>query len=272
MTARVARDTPNQPKISVVTPSLNQGRFLRDALQSVVDQNYPRVEHIVVEGGSQDDSIEVLSKYAHYGHVCLIEAVPPRGQSHAVNVGFRAATGDVFGWLNADDRYCPGAFAEAVAALADSDADLVYGSWEIIDEHGRFLWAYKAGPFDLDQFLNGVNVSIAQPAVFFRRSLLERTGYLDETLHYVMDFDFLLRAARVTAFGRVDATLAQFRHHSNSKTIAQTRRFYPEGRRVARRHGGPFFSTAFRRHYLSPLSPRYWLPVKAKKLLRRFRR
>jgi glycosyltransferase involved in cell wall biosynthesis len=267
----VATDTAKQPKISVVTPSLNQGRFLRDALQSVVDQNYPRVEHIVVEGGSQDDSVEVLNEYAHYGHVCLIEAVPPQGQSHAVNIGFRAATGDVIGWLNADDRYCPGAFAEAVAALADPGADLVYGSWEIIDEEGRFVSAFEAGPFDLDQFLNGVT-SIAQPTVFFRRSLLERIGYLDETLHYVMDFDLLLRAARVTTFQRVDATLAQFRHHSNSKSMAQARRFYPEGRRVARRHGGPFLSTAFRRHYVSPLLPRNWWRVKEKKVLRRFRR
>jgi glycosyltransferase involved in cell wall biosynthesis len=259
------RDVSALPAISVVTPSLNQGRFLADALESVAHQKYPLVEHIIVEGGSTDESPTVLDSYCHYRHLRVIEVIPPQGQSHAVNVGFRAASGGIIGWLNADDRYCENAFRTVVAALDREGFDLVYGDWQAINEAGEVIGTHKVQPLDLTEMLNGVNNTIAQPTVFFRRSLLDRIGYLDETLHYVMDYDFWLRAARVASMGYIEKTVAQFRLHPDSKTVRQTHLFFREARRVARAHGGPFLSTALRQHYVYLHPLRDWLRARTER-------
>jgi glycosyltransferase involved in cell wall biosynthesis len=239
--------------VSVVTPSLNQGRFLADALESVIAQQKPALEHIVVEGGSTDETPAVLERYANWPHIHVLEDIPPRGQAAALNVGFRAARGAIIGWLNGDDRYLPGALAAAADMLVDGDVGLMYGDWQIIDELGAVIRSQVAGAFDRRELLSGTGGTIAQPAVFFRRELFDRIGYLDENLHYVMDFDFWLRAAEVTEFRYFAGTLAQFRHHAESKTVDQWDRFYPEARRVARAHGGPYFSSLFRRRWLQAL-------------------
>ena len=244
----------SQPSISIVTPSLNQGRYLADALESVIAQEHPSVEHIVVEGGSDDDSRAILDRYAAaWPHVRVIEDVPPRGQSAALNVGFRAARGDIVGWLNADDRYCRGAFEAVADAFAEGDASVVYGDWEVIDANGDVVFRHVAGAFDRRRLLDGINETIAQPTVFFRRELFDRVGYLDESLHYVMDFDLWLRASAVTEFAYVRRTLAQFRRHAESKTQSRPGSFYEEARPMCRAHGGPFFSAAFRRRSLERL-------------------
>jgi glycosyltransferase involved in cell wall biosynthesis len=237
------------PMVSVVTPSLNQGRYLADAIESVIAQEHPAVEHIVVEGGSTDETNIVLERYAEWPHIRVIKDVPPRGQSAALNVGFRAAKGDIIGWLNADDRYCGGAFAAVVEALANGGPALAYGDCQVIDESGVILKSRATGSFDREKLLKGIN-QIAQPTVFFHRELFERFGYLDESLHYSMDFDFWLRTSRTTEFRYVERTVAQFRHHAHSKTVRTPYSFYPEMRRVARAHGGPFFTAAFGRRLL----------------------
>lgn len=236
------------PLVSIVTPSLNQGRYIADAIESVIAQGYPATEHIVVEGGSEDETRTVLERYAAHPHIRVIEDVPPRGQSAAVNTGFRAARGDVIGWLNADDRYCAGAFWAAVEALGNGAA-LCYGDWEVIDENGAVVTSLTAGKFDRREQLDGLSTRFAQPTVFVRRELFDEVGYLDESLHYVMDLDFWLRATRTHDFRYVHRTLAQFRHHPESKTVSHGSSFYAERRRVARAHGGPFFSSGLRRHW-----------------------
>lgn len=254
----MASSLTTQPRITVVTPALNQGAYLAEAIESVIRQSYPNVEHLIVESGSKDSTSDVLARYADAAHLRVIEDIPPRGQSHAVNTGLREATGEIIGWLNADDRYADGAFTAAVAALAAGEGDLVFGNWDIIDADGRVVISYTAPAYDLEEQLNGVNRSIAQPTVFFRRSLLDRIGYVDESLDYVMDYDLWLRAARETRFVHVDRVLAQFRHHGESKTVTEWPRFFREARHVARRHGGPFFSTALRRRFLSLQWLRNW--------------
>ena len=254
----LASSLPTQPRITIVTPSLNQGAYLAEAIESVIRQRYPNVEHLIIESGSSDSTSDVLARYRDATHLRVIEDLPPRGQSHAVNSGLREATGEIIGWLNADDRYADGAFAAAVKALTAGEGDLVFGNWEVIDAHSHVVTTHTAPAYDLDEQLNGVNRSIAQPTVFFRRSLLDRIGYLDESLDYVMDYDLWLRAARETHFVRVDRVLAQFRHHGQSKTVTEWSRFFREARHVARRNGGPFFSTALRRRFLSLQWLRNW--------------
>jgi glycosyltransferase involved in cell wall biosynthesis len=238
-----------RPIVSVVTPSLNQGRFLGDALDSVISQRCSVVEHIVVEGGSTDETASVLERYARWSHIRVVEDVPPRGQSAAINVGFRAARGEIVGWLNADDRYCDGAIAAVVEALEDGEAAVSYGDWQVIDANGVVIRSLTAGVFDRRELLEGVS-TLMQPTVFYRRELFDRVGYLDESLDYAMDNDFWLRASAATEFRYVTRTIAQFRLHSESKTVRQSGRFYSERRRIARAHGGPFFSRGLRRHWL----------------------
>src|SRR6266545_3064249 len=253
------------PSFSVVTPSLNQGRFVGAAIESVLAQDVPDVEHIIVDGGSTDETPDVLARYPHL----VVLQDDRRGQSHAINIGLRAASGGVIGWVNADDCYVPGAFEGARRALADHpDAGIVYGNAEYIDETGAVVGGVRSGPFDLERLLNGVN-AIPQPAVFMRAELLERVGLLDERLHYVMDYELWLRASRVTRLVWVDATWAQFRQHGDSKTVGQFASFWPEARAVARAYGGPFFSEAWRLRTLSRTFPKIALDSLRTRVLRR---
>ena len=240
-------------KISVVTPSLNQGRFIGDAIESVLAQDGSgEIEHIVVDGGSTDATHDVLSQYTHLN----LLRDQGLGQSHALNIGFRAATGQVIGWLNADDRYAPGAFRAAMHAFTEhAEAGIVYGNARVIDETGAFIDEIRPGHFDLERMLNGIN-PIPQPAVFIRAEILQRVGLLDESLHYVMDYELWLRAARATRLLWIDATLADFRKHQESKTVSQTHAFWPEKRAVARAYGGPFFSEDWRLRALNRTYPR----------------
>jgi glycosyltransferase involved in cell wall biosynthesis len=243
-------DAPRSvPLVSIVTPSLNQGRYLADTLDSVIAQGYPSLEHIVVEGGSTDETSRVLDRYAGQPHIHVIQDVPPRGQSAALNVGFRAARGDIIGWLNADDRYCDGAITAAVEALEHHEALLCYGDWQDIDENGLVVRSITSGAFDRRELLEGVS-TLMQPTVFQRRELFDRVGYLDEDLHYVMDIEFWLRASSATEFLYIPRTMAQFRRHPHSKSVSQWRSFYGERRRVVRGHGGPRFSRGLRRQWL----------------------
>src|SRR5206468_5280232 len=132
----------------------------------------------------------------------------------------------------------------------EPDAGIVYGNAELIDAAGRVTAAIRSGPFDLDRQLNGIN-GIPQPAAFIRASVFEQIGYLDERLHYVMDYELWLRASRATELRWLDATLAQFRVHDASKTTSQWHGFWPESRRIARAYGGPYFSRGFRVRYLN---------------------
>jgi glycosyltransferase involved in cell wall biosynthesis len=239
----------SEPLVTIVTPSLNQGVFIADAIDSVLAQDYPNVEHLIVEGGSNDETAAVLERYRE--QVRVIEEQPRRGQAYAVNLGFKAARGEVVGWLNSDDRYCPGAFRAAVRALAQRPGTgIVYSNWDEIDEAGRVIARHRSGPFDLREQLHGID-RVPQPTMFLRRWLLDRAGYLDESLHYVLDYEFLLRASRVTELHWVDETWAQFRIHGDSKTGSQWSAFYSEARGVARAYGGPFFSRSFRDRYLN---------------------
>ena len=240
---------PSQPWFSVVTPSLNQGRFIRDAIESVLAQTdlVGAVEHLVVDGGSTDGTHDVLTRYPH---LTLLRD-PGLGQSRAVNMGLRAASGTAIGWLNADDRYLPGVFAEVRRALADhADAGIVYGNAQEIDEAGTVTGEIRSGPFDVERMLNGIN-TVPQPAVFMRASLLERIGLLDERLDYVMDYELWLRASRSSRLVWVDATWAQFRKHPSSKTVSLADAFWPEKRAVARAYGGPYLSLEWRARMLN---------------------
>jgi len=205
-------------KVSVVTPSLNQGRFIERTLQSVAAQLAPGVaiEHVVYDGGSSDETVEILGRF---GPPLRWVSRRDKGQSDAVNQGIRATDGDIVGWLNADDVYYPGAIACAAAAFAaNPDVDVVYGMADHIDAEGRALEPYPTESWSLERLRE--TCFICQPALFFRRRVVEAHGLLDESLDFCMDYELWLRLGAAGArFSYLPEKLAGSRLHRGGKTL-----------------------------------------------------
>src|SRR5450759_1873704 len=214
------------PKISVITPSFNQGRYIAETIESVLQQGYPNVEHIIIDGGSRDGTMQVVERYRSKLAYVLSEA--DHGQSDALNKGFRLATGDILCWLNSDDQFAPGALAAVAMAFATHKADMVSGICEIYQDSKlvhRHMSACSDGTLPLDDLLdldNGWNAGqfFYQPEVFFSRALWDRAGaYVREDCYYSMDYELWCRFALVKARLQViGAPLARFRMHSEQKT------------------------------------------------------
>ncbi|MDA5110861.1 glycosyltransferase family 2 protein [Brevibacillus thermoruber] len=209
------------PLVSVITPSYNQGRYIRETIESVLSQDYVNVEHIVVDGGSTDDTLEILHQYSHVGERFRFVSEPDRGQSHAVNKGLTMARGEIIGWLNSDDTYQPGAIRRAVQALQKNpDWAMVYGRAYTIDEFSQIQNACEyVEPADYQKLYHGC--FIVQPAAFVRSNVFREIGGIDETLNFCMDYDLWIRIARQHTIGYIEEFLANARIHSTSKTSAQ---------------------------------------------------
>lgn len=222
------------PKISIVIPSYNQGRYLERTLRSVLNQTYPNLELIVVDGGSTDGSAVIIARYARY--LSYWDSTRDAGQSDALNRGFSRATGDIFGWMNSDDLYLPNAFAHAVNAFkAAPHARIVVGDWWEIDAEDEVTTVNFAFDFSVRHFINeGFHVN--SQAMFWRREVHERFGEFDVRLHRAMDYDLILRLGLTEgnkAFLRVPYPLACFRRHPQQKTIGFDPVLAQEHRRIA---------------------------------------
>jgi glycosyltransferase involved in cell wall biosynthesis len=214
------------PTVTVVTPVLNQRAYIEAAVQSVLEQDYPQVEYIVIDGGSTDGTLEILNKYRD--RITLISEADS-GQSNAINKGLYLARGEILAWLNADDLYLPGAISLVVQKFSDQpEVACVYGDCDYIDPGGQVLAQFPAKAFDLQMLVVTAENFIPQPAAFFRRSCLNQAGYLDEKLEYLMDYELWLRIASVGRFEYIPRTLAQTRLHANAKSVAAFARFGDE--------------------------------------------
>ena len=210
--------------VSIVTPSLNQGQFIEATILSVCNQDYPHIEHLVMDGGSTDGTLDILRQYED---AVFWISEPDEGQSDAINKGLRRAHGDILAYLNADDTYTPGAVATAVGCFeANPDVDMVYGDCNIIDEHSRVVEVIRTKDFDLADLLR--TNPIPQPTVFFRRRVLDAVGFFDAHLHYAMDYDYWVRVARQHRIRRIPEVLANFRMYRESKSVSQLDGFYGE--------------------------------------------
>ena len=251
------------PLVTVVTPCLNQARFLEEAVRSVLEQDYPRVEHIVVDGGSTDGSVDILRRYDHLRWI----SEPDRGQSDALRKGFALARGSIFGWINADDFYLPGAISAGVAALQSGDYGLVYGGYRVVHENGETAFDIPAHPFDFELLLDSKNF-VSQQSAFFTREAYEAVSGIDLRYHYAMDYDLWVRIGRRFNVGVIDGILSCFRFQSESKSVTAADRFYPEVRKISRRNGGRFFS----RLYMDKLPERRPMLFRAVIVYRHLRR
>jgi glycosyltransferase involved in cell wall biosynthesis len=221
------------PLVSVVTPSFNQSRFIADTIESVLGQDYPRIEYLVVDGGSTDGTLDVLRRY---GDRLSWVSEPDRGQAAAINKGWRQTKGDIIAWLNSDDTYRSGALrAVADAFLSHPEAGLVYGGCDYISARGEFLSKYPSGPFDYEAFIRTSRSPIPQPSAFLRREVLERAGYVDETLSLVLDWEYWIRVGACYPVVYLPRTLACYRVHSASKSATQDLQNGIETVRVYRR-------------------------------------
>jgi glycosyltransferase involved in cell wall biosynthesis len=203
-------------KVSVVTPSYNQGEFIERTLASVAAQSGCTIEHLVFDGASTDGTTTVLERVQP---AVRWVSRKDKGQADAVNQGIRASDGDVIGWLNSDDVYYSGAIARAAAFLdAHADVDVVYGMADHIDRDDRPLGAYPTAPWSFEGLKK--ECFICQPAAFIRRRAIEKHGLLDESLHYCMDYEYWLRLGKAGArFAYLDEKLAGSRLYAETKTL-----------------------------------------------------
>lgn len=227
------------PLVTVVTPSFNQANYIGRTLASVCTQDYPAIEHIVVDGGSDDSTLRILEQQSF----ARWTSEPDRGQSHALNKGFARAGGSIIGWLNSDDMYAPGAVLRAVRALqSQPDAPYVYGGWDIVDDQDRVLEHRPAKRSEVAKLISpppGVLPSqkIGQPTVFMRASALRAVGGLDERLHMCMDYDLFARLSRLGAPAIVPETQALFRVSAMAKTSFTPPAMWAESFAVIARYG-----------------------------------
>jgi glycosyltransferase involved in cell wall biosynthesis len=222
------------PLVSIITPSFNMARYIEEAVQSVLSQGYPRIEYILMDGGSTDGTLELLDRYrAHL----RFHSAADRGAADAINKGFSLASGDILAWLSADDTYLPGTIQAAVEAFEeDPSAGVVYGQGLWTDTSGAVVGTYPTSPNAATELR--VECTICQPTVFMRREAFEAVRPLDTSLASAFDYDLWIRLASETPFKFVDRAFATSRMHRCNKTLGQRTTALVEAIRVQKKNFG----------------------------------
>jgi len=235
-------------QISVITPVFNGERFIESCIRSVIDQNCPDVEHLIIDGCSTDRTLEIVKQYSEtYPHIRWVSE-KDKGQSDAMNKGIRMARGDLMGFLNADDFYEPSALTTALKIFQTlPEPSILIGNCNVIDEHGKLLWLNRPDTMyyqllQVWRFKMPNNPS----AYFYHRSLHEKIGEFEVEEHYAMDYDFLLRAFRAARVVYVDETFGNFRYYQGTKTSHNVDQgeIWNDARRIARKYAaraGPLY-------------------------------
>jgi glycosyltransferase involved in cell wall biosynthesis len=256
---------PQLPLVSVITPSYNQARFLEQTIQSVLSQDYPNFEYLIVDGASTDGSVDIIQRYA--SRLAWWVSEPDQGQTDALNKGFAHARGEVFAWLNSDDTYQPGAIPQAVEAmLAHPEAALVYADANLIDEQGNIIGRFPSRQTNLQKLLRG-SVHIPQQTTFFWARLWHKVGPLDPSFQFAMDYDLWVRLARLAPLVYTPRVWANFRLHGEGKTVTMDDRCYPEMIQVYQREGGGPISLLSARWFFRRILYA-WLPFRLRLRLR----
>ncbi|MBA4311486.1 MAG: glycosyltransferase [Chlorobiaceae bacterium] len=231
-------------RISIITPSYNQGEFIEDTIKSVINQDHKDIEHIIMDGGSTDQTVSILKKYDHLKWVSERDS----GQSNAINMGFRKVSGNIIAWLNSDDYYEDHIFGDIVKYFEQNpECMLLYGDITFVNKEGHSLYKVSGDTIDYGKLIECPDI-VRQPSFFWRREVIEIIGGVDEDLHLVMDFDFFLRIARRYKFHYINRNLSYYRTYEVNKTSALPRRQVYEIYKVFRKQHIPM--TIPRANYL----------------------
>lgn len=214
---------PIAPKISIIVPSFNQGQYLEETLISIFDQEYPNLELFVVDGGSTDNSIEIIKKHEKW--ITWWVSEKDQGQSDAINKGFRNATGAIISWVNSDDLLIPGSLDQVSDYLVELPAEvgLIHGAVVVFDGKKELETRATYITPSVEGYLSGMVFS--QASAFFKKKYLDQVGYLNSDFHYGMDYDLFMRLALVCDFHPVQDVFAKYRLHKQSKSVADNNKF-----------------------------------------------
>jgi len=246
------------PLVSIITPSFNQATYLEATIKSVLEQSYPHIEYIIMDGGSTDGSVDVIKKYE--GRIAAWVSEQDKGQTDAINKGFNRAKGDILAWINSDDTYAnPNAVADAVNFLvAHPEVAMVYADCNFIDEQGKIIGKFASRQTDYAKLRTGY-VHIPQQTMFFRAKYWKELGPLDPSFYFAMDYDLWVRIAKHAPLHYLPGkTWANFRIHTSSKTNVNDERGWKEMLRVHYRDGGSFFSPIVAKYYLRKVIGPLW--------------
>ncbi|MBI2061767.1 MAG: glycosyltransferase [Nitrospirae bacterium] len=222
---------PDTPLISIVTPSKNHGRFVEETIRSVLEQDYPHVEYMVLDGGSKDGTVDVIRRYQD--RLAYWVSEPDGGQTDAINKGFARAKGEFLMWLNSDDFLLPGALrAVAEGFSSDPEVGIIHGDAITIDEDGNRRGVTRSGPFTLEGHITGKGPFMVQPSAFMRRKVMESIGPLDASLRYAMDYQVWLLAGYRFKFHYLPKVLSVYRDHPGTKRSEINTRYHEEGKLV----------------------------------------
>ncbi|MGD0660108.1 MAG: glycosyltransferase family 2 protein [Syntrophorhabdales bacterium] len=233
-------DKRHKDKITIITPSHNQAAYIEQTIESVLAQDYPDVEHVVVDGGSTDGTIDILKRYNHLIWI----AEKDRGQADALNKGLALATGDIIGWINSDDYYEKDVFGDVVSHFSDSSTAWIVGNLCKVRDGDGTVIPHKSPKVTLERLIRDPDI-VRQQCTFFRRSALDRAGGWNAEFFMVMDLDLWFRLSRISPPKMVDQNLAYFRVHANQKTgLSNLQRQTREICRVLRREHAPWHAIA----------------------------
>ena len=272
---------PNYPRISIVTPSYNQAQFLERTILSVLNQNYPNLEYIIIDGDSRDGSVEIIKKYEKYLTYWVSE--PDKGQSHAIKKGFEKSTGDIMAYLNSDDTYCPGTISKIVKLFTENqNVDIIYGAINLINEKDEVLARRDMSPSKFAFSVLLFESSIPQQATFWKRDIYLKSGGIDPNFSFCMDLDLWVRFKLSGGkFLKVNIVSANFRSHPLSKSntmdnIREKERLFITEKVLGRKIGAMewkyrYFINKSRRYLSNPLDLFRGIIYRMMKKLRRHR-
>ncbi|MBY3515015.1 glycosyltransferase [Rhizobium laguerreae] len=236
---RVARNPieypERQPLVSIVMPTRNHAHFIRQSIDSVISQSYAKIELLVMDGASTDNTVEILKEY---GNRIRWISEPDKGQADAINKGMELVSGDILAYLNSDDILLPGAVARAVRYFSDHpECDIVYGNADYIDVNGVVTGSYATAEYTFERLMH--DCCVCQPAAFWKRRIVDRIGPFDASLQTAMDYEYWLRMATSGAIlHHTIEKLAQSRLHEDAKTLAMRGKIFEEVFAICERHGG----------------------------------
>ncbi|MFC1843879.1 glycosyltransferase family 2 protein [Thermodesulfobacteriota bacterium] len=207
-------------KISIITPSFNHAKYIEDTILSVMKQDYQNYEHLVIDGGSKDGTIDILKKYPHLRWI----SEKDDGQSNAINKGFRMSTGDIIAWINSDDYYENNIFSDIVDFFKNNkECYFLYGDITFVDVNKNTLCINSGNNVTYKNLLTNPDI-VRQSSCFWKREILDDIGYLDESLHLIMDYDYFLRIGKKFNLYYFSKNLSYFRYHNEGKTSIFLRR------------------------------------------------